>query len=224
MTRREILKFVEQNDKDNIDKYNAVLLEKLRDLNKRNDRISILLIILTIIFFFASKVTESSLQLGPFVIKDFTLLTKLAPPVFAFSLVEFALVNGHRAETIKVIKWIFLSRFNQTITEKDFNDGHTSFYLRLFLPFSIWNDILKLDEDKKIGCGMVLLFLPLFAVFLWPFYFEYVSIKNLIQHNWAEWTTKISVGLSIYLNIIFFYYYIRPWRERMKTSVDDLTP
>jgi len=221
MTRQEIVQFINDNDVERIIDYNDKLFDTVKELNKRNDRLSLFLIVIVLAYFLTSKATFSSLSIGPFSINDFTIIPKLAPLLFAYFLLEFALLNGHRAEVLKTIKWIHLTLYKQELTKKDFQEGQYSFFTRLILPFSKWTEIYKVSDDKPIGCVGLFLLTPLTIILLLPFYFEVIAIKNLIDNYWSDWIGKASVILSIWLILIIIYYYITLAPSRLQTAVKE---
>lgn len=218
MTRQEIVKFINDNDVERIINYNNKLFDTLKELNKRNDRLTLFLIVIVLAYFLTSKATFSSLQFGPFSVNDFTLIPKLTPLLFAYFLLEFALLNGHRADILKTMKWIHLSLYKQELTKKDYEEGQYSFFTRLILPFSRWTEIYKVSDDKPIGCIGLFILTPLTIFLLLPFYFEIITIKNVINNYWADWIGKASVILSIWLILIVIYYYIKLAPSRYQTA------
>jgi hypothetical protein len=65
MNRKIALKFIKENDNIQLlDFYNKAY-DKLKDLNKRIDRISLYLLIIVLLYFLISKSNISSFQIGP---------------------------------------------------------------------------------------------------------------------------------------------------------------
>lgn len=224
MTRQEILKFVEDNQVERIVEYNNKLYDKIKDLNRRNDRLTLFLIFIVFIYFLTSSQSFSSIQIGPISISDFTIISKLTPLLFAYFLLEFSLLNGHRAEVMKTIKWIHLSLYKQEPNKKDYTEGRYSFFGSLLLPFSRWTEIYKLNDVKPLGCIGIILLLPMAIFLILPFYFEYISIKFVLEHYWNDWIGKASIILSIWIMLIILYYYIKlapsRYRTAMKENID----
>lgn len=222
MTRNEIVDFIEKNQGDRIIDFYNKLYEKLKELNKRNDRISLFLILVVIAYFLTSKSTLSSIQFGPFSTTDFSIIPKLTPVLFSYFLLEFAVVNGHRAEILKTTKWISLLLYNHNLTPKDLDDTHYNYFVRLVLPFSFWVEIGKLNDQKSpIGCLGTILFLPLLSLFFLPFYFEYLTIKNLITLYWTDWVGKIATVVSIWLTLFVIYFYAKLLPKSYKMVIAD---
>lgn len=91
MLKEDILKFIMENqDEKLMDFYNKTY-EKLNDLNRRIDRISLLLGMIVLIYFIASKATISSFSIGPVTISDISLISQILPILFGWLLLDLAI-------------------------------------------------------------------------------------------------------------------------------------
>lgn len=216
------MEFVQNNAGERIIGYYDKLYNKAEDLGKRNNRLSLYMIILGAGYFLITKSTFSTLQLGPLSVNDFTLFTKLTPPLFSYFLLEFAVVNSHRAELLKTLKWLNLSIYKHDITVRDLDDSYYNFFTRLSLPFSIWQDLMKVNDKKEtLGWGGVVIFLPLIGIVLLPFYFEFIAIRAVITNFWGDWTGKASVIVSVWLMLATLYFYLKLLPQALETALKD---
>ncbi len=223
MTRQEILKFIEDNQVERITDYNNKLYSKIKDLNQRNDRLTLFLIVIVFIYFLTLSQSFTSILVGPISIKDLTVISKLIPVLFAYFLLEFALLNGHRAEVMKTVKWIHLSLYKQEPNKKDYIEGQYSPFVRLLLPFSRWTELYELNNDKPLGCIGIILLIPMIIFLILPFYFEYISIKFVFEHYWNDWIGKISIILSTWIMLITLYHYIKLAPNRYRIAMKEKT-
>lgn len=69
-----------------------------------------------------------------------------------------------------------------------------------------------------LGCIGVLLALPVLALYILPFVFEFYMLKSVLDKTYSELIGKVSFYLTIYINVIIIYYYIKV----SLTNFDDL--
>ena len=97
MNRQEILKFiVDNNDNENLlDFYNKIY-DKLKEINKRIDKLTAYLIIVVFVFLIASKSSIQSFQVGPISINDITIIVKLLPILFSYLLTDLVVSSRNK--------------------------------------------------------------------------------------------------------------------------------
>ena len=210
MTDREIDEFIQNNTTENLKEFFNALIEKLNSTNKRNDKLSLLMGALIIVYLIIDKEVISSINLGPISINDISLTKLFIPLFFAFVLLVYATLNAHRAMLLQNIKRIGLTLFK--LQESPLEDVYyPNSFLRLIMPFSVWEELYsKYLRKGKFGCLTIFMILPLFPLILIPFIFEYYSIKALIFNNWGNgFFEKIIIILTIWIILISIIYYIK---------------
>ncbi len=210
MTQLEIIEFININAEDRILNMYDKLYEKQKELNKRNDRLTIYLVVTVLFYFIASKATISNIQIGPISLTDLSLIQKLIPAIFAYLFFDYALTNVHRSENIKLLKWVNFKIFKHKLMDKDLKKTYFNDFARLILPYSLMTEIGKVnDYNNKLKWVEVILVLPLLSLIILPFCFEFITIKNVIINYWPGWIAKVSVVFSLWLTIIIIYFYIK---------------
>ena len=148
MNRKEILKFITENQNDKLLDYYNKCYEKFRDLNRQIDKMILYLIIVIFLYFIASNTTISSLQIGPANISDISLLLKIIPVLFAFILLQIVVISSQKAELFTIVKMIFLANYVQDVNPKHLNNEYNNVFTRLLLPFSYSTEFLKFNTTK----------------------------------------------------------------------------
>ncbi len=205
-TNQEIIDFIKNNQEDKISEYYNLLYLKLTDLHKRMNRTSLFFILIAGIYFFSSKASFESIQLGPVVISDFSMIFKLTPLLFAYFILEYSILNYNSSQTIKMIKWIALVRYNQKLTKTEFSKN---FFVNIILPYSFWMTVESIYDFRKPKLYEILIILPAITLAFFPFLFEYISLKKVIIFYWDDLFAKFSVITSIWIVIYVCIYYVR---------------
>jgi hypothetical protein len=211
MLKEDILKFIIDNqDEKLMDFYNKTY-EKLKDLNRKIDRLTLFLGIIVLLYLVASKATIASFSIGPVSLSDISLIVKLLPILFAALLLDLAITSGHKAELQTTVKFIFLSLYKQEVDPKDLEDGKLNLFSRIIMPFSYSSELLKFSSSKVSilsGCFGTILFVPLLSFILLPFYFEFYMLREIYLNHYNSTVGKISFYLSIWLMLTVIYYYL----------------
>lgn len=211
MNRKEILKFISENQNDKLLDYYDKCYEKLKDLNQQIDKLTLYLIIIVFLYFITSSTTISSLQIGPANITDISLLLKIIPVLFAFILLQIVLISSQKSELFTIVKMIFLANYIQDINPKHMDNEHNNVFTRLLLPFSYSIELLKFNIKENNffnSCIGLLLGLPLLSLIFLPFYFEYYMLKVIWNSYYEELLGMISFWLSIWIMLYLIFYVI----------------
>ncbi len=98
MLKEDLLKFIADNQNNKLMDFYNKTYDKLKDLNRKIDKLALLLGIIVLIYFIASKATVSSFSIVPVTISDITLITKLLPIFFGVLLLDLSITSEHKAE------------------------------------------------------------------------------------------------------------------------------
>jgi hypothetical protein len=211
MNRQDILKFISENQNEKLLDYYDKCYDKLKDLNKQIDKLTLYLIIIVFLYFIASSTSISSLQLGPASISDISLLLKVIPVLFAFLLLQIVIISSQKAELFAVVKMIFLANYKQDVSHKELDNEHNNLFTRLLLPFSYSTELLKFNTKKSNllnSCLGAILVLPLLTLIFLPFYFEYYMLKIIWESFYSQTLGKATFWLSIWIIAYLIYYII----------------
>ncbi len=223
MTRMQLYDFANDNDREDVRRYYDKLCDKIKELNKRNDQLSLYLIIIAFVYFFATKSTLSALQLGPVSINDFKIVLMSIPVLFTYFMLEFAYINTHRSVVLKGIKILQIVLYVQPDGPEDLMEGKYSAFTALILPYSRWYELLSVPFQGKnapvIGC---LIIFPIAFLIITPFVFEFYSLRFILQNYWNDIFGKISFCISCYMIALFFYHYLGGAKARKELGETEL--
>lgn len=215
MNHREILNFIEDNQHNNLndlkDFYDKSYA-KLQELNKRIDRTTLYLIVVTLIYFLLANSSVSGFTIGPFTINDISIIAQIIPVVFAYLLFDLMISSIHKTEVYITVKMLFLSFYIQEIKIEDFDKNKNNFFTRVLLPFSFTTDLSRLFTGKTpvmVGCFGIMIALPVLALYILPFYFQFYMLKDIYDKFYHHTFGKISFFLTLYINLVILFYYIK---------------
>lgn len=210
MNKTDIYELVKDKNKEFLLQYLDSTKAKIQSMNAQVDRLSIILLLIVIIYFLARNAQVTSFDLGVIQIKNFELAVIALPLVFTFLFLYFAIINSHRSEVYKAGKIIANYLFTDKLINPD-NQKSSNTLVRLFLPFSMWEEIQKANQKgSKMGCVATFFTIPLIAFIILPLWFQYYSIRTLIFDYWhLGLYIKILVITNIWLILYTFYFYIK---------------
>lgn len=213
-TQSEILKFINENSEERLLNYFEKVCDSQKELNERINKISIYFLLSALVFFILPFTNSSNVQVGPITLSNNTIVYKLVPLFFSYISLEFAIAAYHKGQVMKILKLLAIHVYKQDVDDDYFeNPYQLNFFSRMIIPFSFWTE-LNNSLGKKVGCLGAILLLPALIVMFLPFYFEFVSLKFIISNYWADWITKFSVIVSLWLILITFYFY---WKTMQQT-------
>jgi hypothetical protein len=210
----EILKFLEENKDNDIKDLYDKTHDKLQELNSRIDRSTVIMLLVTLVYFLVSGSSIESFSLGPFTIKDLNVLTQLMPVIFAYLVFDIVITSNHKGDAIMLNKTIFKIMYKQEITDKElknYKNVHDSF-TRIVLPFSFTTELSRLFSGKTpilVGCIGILLALPVLSIYLLPFCLEFYMLKQLYVFHSTNLIGKICFYSAIYISLITLFYFVK---------------
>jgi hypothetical protein len=210
MKNLEIKEMFRNNTDDKLNIYLSTLLAKCKDIEKENNLIALIMLILILLFYMADISQTESIQIGPLSIKDINSIKVFIPLVFAFLIFRYILISAHKAELHKIIKVFTKDFFNFNDSAQD-DPLHMDDFTRTILPFSIYGELgnLSYKGKSKFGCFGAILIIPISGLALVPFILEFIWIKKfIIDFSTLNYTQKTSVILSIWILAISLYYFV----------------
>jgi hypothetical protein len=211
MKPNELLKFISENGEEELKDFYDKSYGKLQELNKRVDKTSLSLIVVVLIYFLIIKSSVTDFNLGPFNINDIGVISQLLPVLFAYLLFDLMICSIHKSEVSVVIKVLFSKLYKQEIDSSSFDKKRSNTITRILLPFSFTNDLSRMLSGKNhiaISCTGFVLLLPLLALYILPFYFEYLMVRSIYDNFFNETIARISFFLTIYMNLMMLFYFI----------------
>lgn len=222
MKESEIENLIATNDKDKLSFYLSNIISKSRDIERENNRLGIMILILILLFYLIDYTMAESLNIGPISIKDLNSIKIFIPLVFAFLILRYQIINSHKAELIRIVKKFSLLYFDfdNSNTKPEFTDDFT----RTLLPISIYEEFNKLNYKgtSKIGCiGAILTFPLTIGLTIFPFVLEYIWIKDLIlDFKNLVIFEKLSIVMTVWTIILTLYYFFHTIIISMKENTE----
>lgn len=208
MKDQELYEMINNEKEDFLKAYLDSLKAKLENLNSLNDKLGALLILTAVTYFLIRNSFISSVDIGPIELSNFDIGLIAIPLIFSFLLLYYAILNAHRSEVYRSSKIIAYFLLKKEIMSPDL-EIHTPFLVRLFLPFSMWEDMMRMNKHGTNGCIPALMSIPLLGIVILPFWFQYYSVMHVITHHWDDgFYVQVSIVLTIWIILytIFFYY------------------
>lgn len=222
MKKADLLIFIQENQGSQLQDFYDKMYEKLSFLNKKIDKLTFYIIIITGLYLITSKASISSFQIGPVTISDISIIPKLLPILFSAIFFDLIITSAHKAEVYTTVKFIFLSLYKQEINPKDLEDGSNNVFTRIFLPFSYTTELSRLNSSTGCVLGALLgiiLTLPLFAVIFLPICFEYYMLHDLFLKYYNDILGKICFWISIWLCACsVFYFFVNFYKNLNETK------
>jgi hypothetical protein len=214
MNYQKTLEFIINNQKNDLKDFYDKSYSKLQDLNKRIDRTTISLLVVVLVYFLLAKTSVESFSIGPFSIKDITVVGQILPVLFAFLLFDLLISSIHKTEILITVKMLFLSMYVQDVEPSDFETvkNKHGFFTRVLLPFSFTTELSRLFSRKTsvaLGCFGILLALPLLSLYFLPFVLEFYMLTDLYHKGYNDTIGKISFYMTIYINLGIIFYYMK---------------
>lgn len=78
----------------------------------------------------------------------------------------------------------------------------------MIMPLSFWTEFNNALR-QRIGCFSIILVLPALSIIFIPFYFEFVTLRFMVQNYWTEWLAKLSLVISLWLFVVSLFFYIK---------------
>jgi hypothetical protein len=172
--------------------------EKLKDLNKIEEKFSIGVVFLIVVHLIFSKENINSLEVGPISIKDVSIVPITIPVLLTYILFNLYVINKQKKDVINALRIYSYIFFRQE-------------YTRLFLPYTFSTEVSSILEDKPNAftslIGFILL-LPLMLIGLLPYYFLLRMLMAVYNEYYFTNLGFYSFWISIWLFLIMIFYLI----------------
>lgn len=208
----DLEKFIEENDEDLISDYSKTLIENLKDLNSKEEKHNLWVLIMVVLFFILSNSSLESFNIGPINIKDISVIRKILPLVFTFNLFYLRTISNQKKEVLNALKTLCQHRFNLDEVNEIEKLLGLKLITRLYLPFSFTNSILKLYNKKPSITEAIigfLLFIPVIIIAFSPYVIIFIMLEDLFQNNMEDFFGTLSFYLTIWLILIMLFYIVK---------------
>lgn len=208
MSENEIHDLINNNDKEKLIFFLNVIIEKAKSLDKQINFISILMILLILIYFLGEMNINSEIQIGPLKINDIKIIYNLFPLILSYLIFKFVILNAHRAEIKKIIKFFAKSYFEFDNSKVDILQ--TDEFTRIVMPMSIYDEIGKINFKTNTGCISILLILPFLLLSAAPYLLVISWIyPQLIIFKKLDFYNSFFLISTIWILVLIIYYTIK---------------
>lgn len=209
LEKSEIDIFIKTNDEDTLRHYLDKLWSNLEELNKREEKYSLWLVIVFLLFLVLKNASIESYNIGPVTFKDISIISKVLPLVFVYTFFNLGVVSAHKKDVNETIKTLSEKLFKQTTSKQTIKKEFSgNFVVRMFLPYSFSNSIMKLLSKSPTTIEAVVgfpLMLPVLIFALVPYILTIIMICDLWKNYTNDifgkicfWTTVWAFSLSIF--------------------------
>ncbi|WP_152267022.1 hypothetical protein [Agriterribacter humi] len=221
MTKAEIEDFINENSEERVFDFYSRMYTKLTTTNKRLNTLTLYMLIVGLTYFISSSDGLLSISMGPFGLKDFSLIAKLMPLAFAYLLMEYALLSKNQSELLQITKTLAFEVYNQQPEEKYYNLNHINSFLSAILPFSIITQFSRLVTMKGSILTTIFLFilwLPLLGSIILPISYGGWMLYNIKGQYPSDLLVNVVLAISIWLLLLTLFFYIRPVENQIKNN------
>lgn len=211
MNNDQLIKFITDNQTNDLKDFYDKSHAKLQDLNKRVDKTTLYLIVVVLIYFLLAKSSIESFAIGPFNVKDISAIGQLLPVVFSYLLFDLVICSNHKSEVYMTVKFLFLTLYQQKIELSDLHKNKNNLFTRILLPFSFTTELSRLTVGRTpivMALIGIVLALPTFAFYILPFVAEYYMLVGLLDSQFDA-IGKISFYATIYINMLLIFYFLK---------------
>ena len=212
MDNIELTDFLTNNDESTVSDYSKNLIENLKDLNVKEEKHNLWILIMVFLYLILSNSKIESFSVGPISINDISLIGKILPLIFTYILFSLRTISSQKRETIEALKFLSEKQFNlipENVVEKQIG---IKTIVRLYLPYSFTNSIMKLFKKKpnviEALFGFPLL-LPVLAIASAPYVIIVLMLIDLWQNSMNDFLGKSCFWLTIWLTLIMLFYMIK---------------
>lgn len=218
MKNEEIEQIINKTETDKLNIYLSLLLSKCKDIEKENNFIALIMILLVLLFYSASFGQLDSLKIGPISIKEINSIKIFIPLVFSFLIFRYLIINSHKAEIEKIVKIFSRDFFKIENNDIEKLDDFT----RTILPISIYTEINNLTTKgkSKFGCFGAILIFPIVGIAIIPYTLQFIWLKDFLSnYDKYNFFQKSAIILSLWITILSLYYFIHSIIIKMKENL-----
>lgn len=211
----EILLFTEEVE-DNIvlELYNKAY-NNLEKLNEKVDRYSIYLTLVILLFFISTNLKIDTLQIGPVLIKNTSIVTTILPLVYFSFVFNIMIMAMHKSELYFAVKRLGKKIYNSDYNLPNSYEFQNNFINRISLPFSYSSFgkemIIKNGGLLNAVFGFIIM-LPSVLIVLAVFVIGFFMLRDLWNLYYSTLIGKISFWVSLWM-VLFIFYIIKTWAK-----------
>ncbi len=211
INRKQLKEFIANNKEEILIDYRDKLYNNIQELIKKEERQTLVLLILVTLYFFVDYKSLSEISLGVLTITNpVNLITQLIPIIFCALLFNLYVIGKDRQDLHESLKEIISHLTNNLINSESKDELLNNTLYRLYLPHSIGNFASKITAKKPIILTFIgfILLIPFFIIGFIPFFIIFLMLSNLWQTQITTILGMISFSITLWivLSIIFFFF------------------
>lgn len=169
-----------------------------------------------IVFFFflvLKNTTIESFNIGPVTFKDITIISKILPLIFVYIFFNLSVISSHKKEVNFTIRKLSARIFNQNQENNSILPQLTdNFIIRMFLPFSFSNTVLKNFSNKPTFIEALIgfpLMLPVLVIGILPYVLTVYMLCDLWKNYSNDFFGVASFWLTLWAFCLAIFYVIK---------------
>lgn len=210
--REDILKIVEEKDDSFIIEYSNKVYDNLKELNSKEEKHNLYAVIVVFLYYLLlNKTSFESIEIGPIMIKDITIVAKILPLVFVYIIFNLRTISTHKKDVLFTIKILSEKMFNQKTMDETYKELGNNFITRTYLPYTFSNAISKIFPEKPHIIESIVgfpLLLPTLLIGAIPYIIIITMLIDLYNNHFTELLGKASFSLTIWAFLLMIYYTI----------------
>jgi len=187
--------------------YSEKLHENLKDLNSKENKYTLWLILAILVYFLSSTSTLFKINIGLVDNIEKTMILKLLPVVIAYILFNLNVIVDYKKDVTSTLNKILMKSLKLNDNSSSINSSISQKFIDMYLPFEFTSAIRKVDGLIKptklellIGTTLVL---PVTIVSISPYFIE----AKLIYNIWSMGLDN-SISLICFLSSIWIIFLI----------------
>jgi len=212
MIKTELKNFISTNEESTLIDYSKTLLENLKDLNAKEEKHNLWILIMVFLYIIMSNANIESFSIGPITIKDISIIGKILPLIFTYVFFSIRTITGQKTEILQALKILSEKQFNlmpENLVEQQIG---IKTIVRLYLPYTFTNSILKLFRKKPstieslIGAPLII---PILLVGLAPYVIIILMLIDLWNNSLTDLLGWACFLITIWLMLIMIFYMVK---------------
>ncbi|MDR6966532.1 hypothetical protein J2X31_000525 [Flavobacterium arsenatis] len=202
-----LILFATISDPEIITDYRNKLYENLQDINSKEEKYSLWLLI--IILFYLGNSSIPSFTIGPATIDNSPMFSKILPMIFTAIVFNLNLLVRHKIELNSSLETISSISFNQFLRLTSKKSIKENYVYKMYLPYSISSGFPKLFRKRASISEIVFvltLLIPIIIMAFIPYVLVSYMLYDLFQNHFTDVIGKTSFFITAWLFIVMLYF------------------
>lgn len=216
INKTHLRQFIEENDKQTLTDYRDKLYSNLQEISRKEEKHTLVLMILVVLFFFVDYKSLSEISLGIITIANAAnLVVQLIPVIFCALLFNLYTIGRHRGELHDTLLEL-TSELSKTLVNTELkNELINNTLYKLYLPYSIANfaSVARAKRHILISLFGFILMLPFVIIGFLPFIVMFLMLSNLWRTQMDTTLGIIAFWLTLWISLSIIFFFFIPQNE-----------